>query len=94
MMMDCKSNSQCNTDNSGRVGNQSARCDFGAFHRKDMPGTVHQYVQPGRNPQVEIPFNVHPAEIECTDKGYAECSERRKKVVPLIEMHGTKIEGW
>ena len=41
---------------------------------------------------IEIPLDIYPTEIECADKGYTESRKCRKRIVSLIEMHGTKIE--
>ena len=90
----CDTNSQYNADNSGNIGNQATRRDLCALYHENMPCSVHQYVQSDGNPYIEIPFNVHPTEIKCTDKGYTESSERRKNIVTLIEMHRTKIKSW
>ena len=93
MVTDCNGNSQCHADYSGHIGYQATRRDLRTLHNENMPGSVHQYVQSDRNPYVEIPLDVHPAEIECADEGYTESGERRKGIVSLIEMYGAKVEG-
>lgn len=93
VVIDCNGNSQCHADYSGHIGYQATRRDLRTLHNENMPGSVHQYVQSDRNPYVEIPLDVHPAEIECADEGYTESGERRKGIVSLIEMYGAKVEG-
>lgn len=91
-IIDCNGNSQSDADYSGDVGNQAARRDLCALHCKNMPAPVHQYMQSDGNPYIEFPFNIHPTEIESTDKGYTESSKRRKDVVTLIKVYGAKKE--
>lgn len=92
LIIACKRNGQYYTDNSSNIGNQASRRDFCALHRKNKPCSIHQYMQSGRNPDIEIPFGIYPAEIERTDKGYTESRKCRKNIVSLIKMHGTKIK--
>lgn len=90
--IDRQANGQCNADNPDNIGNQASGCDFRAFHRENMPCSVHQHMQPDRNPYVEIPLDVHPTEVQRSDKGHTESGQWRKDIVSLIKMHGSEIK--